>query len=442
LSAQTDIQLLAVHNAGCERQIDVVFVHGLGGDVTDTWKGQDSAGQPTYWPRWVAEDFPHVGVWVVGYPTTLVIGGSQPNRIPDLARQLIHKMLNERIEQRPFVMVTHSLGGLLAKQLLHLATHYTATGYRELWQQCVGVAFLGTPHGGAKIASMLSFLKNLGLSVLGFRVDSANLDELKKGAPALLELNMSFQQHIAQREIDCVLAPTNIVVYRETKKLGGSILVVDEISANPNIARAEIVNLAADHLSICKLADRQEAPFQWLRRILPLREGKPYRPFSSLPQPAGIVLICSARLADEPHPQQEHLLELVLRLRRYGINAVWEYPLSNESPVGWPVWRQRHLSQARTVLLIGSQHNQFAFSCKGEPEEAQPSLSGASLTASMVLGLGGTQSGCVLPVLIDGDPLSYLPNEFHDWFNDLRYPSRFDFLVHALCAPALTAASR
>ena len=53
---------------GCsnaDREADVVFVHGLGGDAKQTWHPD---GKPKdFWPKWIGEELPHVGVWSLDY---------------------------------------------------------------------------------------------------------------------------------------------------------------------------------------------------------------------------------------------------------------------------------------------------------------------------------------------------------------------------------------
>jgi hypothetical protein len=49
-----------------EQNIDVVFVHGLGGNAMSTWLSA-SADLSTYWPRWLAQDCPAANLWTLDY---------------------------------------------------------------------------------------------------------------------------------------------------------------------------------------------------------------------------------------------------------------------------------------------------------------------------------------------------------------------------------------
>jgi hypothetical protein len=43
--------------------LDIIFVHGLGGDRHETWQKTKDA----FWPRWLAEQFPTCRVYTAGY---------------------------------------------------------------------------------------------------------------------------------------------------------------------------------------------------------------------------------------------------------------------------------------------------------------------------------------------------------------------------------------
>lgn len=63
--ARRDLQRIA----GCDdpqRAMDVVFIHGLGGDSWTTWMA-DTNDIGAFWPNWLARDLPGLGLWTLGY---------------------------------------------------------------------------------------------------------------------------------------------------------------------------------------------------------------------------------------------------------------------------------------------------------------------------------------------------------------------------------------
>ena len=128
-----DDSLSTLHKiSGCDnddRKADVVFIHGLGGDAYKTWSnGKDHKKS---WPFWLGEAFPDVGVWSVEYAASIskwtrILGWFSAKKrdsgysmaLPDRALELLDAMQYSGIGQRPVLFICHSLGGLVAKQLL------------------------------------------------------------------------------------------------------------------------------------------------------------------------------------------------------------------------------------------------------------------------------------------------------------------------------------
>jgi len=74
--------------------------------------------------------------------------------LPDRARQVVDLMVQNQLGSRPLLLIGHSLGGLLAKQLLRRAYDDTRDDHRCIFANTKAVLFLGTTHQGASLASM------------------------------------------------------------------------------------------------------------------------------------------------------------------------------------------------------------------------------------------------------------------------------------------------
>jgi hypothetical protein len=46
-------------------RVNIVFVHGLGGHASDTWRRNGDA--TTFWPAWLARDIPGLAAWTLAY---------------------------------------------------------------------------------------------------------------------------------------------------------------------------------------------------------------------------------------------------------------------------------------------------------------------------------------------------------------------------------------
>ncbi len=223
---------------GCsnaDRTADVVFVHGLDGDATTTWHPKDKPDD--YWPKWIGEDIPQAGVWSVDYEARSLKWQGNALPLTDRAMSCLNKLVLAGIGQRPFVFVTHSLGGLLAKQVLRHAKELGGNNWEQFSEYCRAVVFLATPHSGSDLSGYVQYLKYV------LRPTEAVTD-LEAHDPRLRELNVWYRNNVASMGIETA-------VFYETQKTA-KIMVVDQTSADPGVAGVVPIPVETNHIEICK----------------------------------------------------------------------------------------------------------------------------------------------------------------------------------------------
>lgn len=78
-----------------------------------------------------------------------------PNRdIFEIAKSLYFSMINSKVGEKPYLLVCHSMGGLLAKIILNLARE---NNNHQILENIRGVVFFSTPHFGSDV--ILSIFK-------------------------------------------------------------------------------------------------------------------------------------------------------------------------------------------------------------------------------------------------------------------------------------------
>jgi hypothetical protein len=257
-----------------ERQLDVVFVHGLGGDPIATWRS--GTDENTSWPHWLALEFGEkIGVWSLGYaaaPTRWegvrvpFFGGKDPDAgaamsLPRRAENALDRLVGAGIGQRPVCFITHSLGGLLVKSILRRsADSQLAPDRLQVVEQCRGVLFLATPHHGSRLADLAGAIK--------VYLPSVSTLDLKDNDDHLMDLYEWYRSY----------APSHHILtrsYYENKETKGVVIVVPRSSADPGVAGDTArgpTPLDRDHLEISKPRNRQDQAYigstQLIRLIL------------------------------------------------------------------------------------------------------------------------------------------------------------------------------
>ncbi|KAM4129543.1 hypothetical protein ACJW30_01G031700 [Castanea mollissima] len=189
----------SVDYAGSQSELpllDVVFVHGIRGGAYRSWriaedktsttsglveKIDEEAGKlGTFWPgEWLSSDFPQARMFTLKYKTNLTQWSGASLPLQEVSSMLLEKLVAAGIGNRPVVFVTHSMGGLVVKQMLYKAK---AENIDNLVNNTAGVVFYSCPHFGSKLADMPW---RMGLV---FR-PAPTIGELRSGSPRLVELN-------------------------------------------------------------------------------------------------------------------------------------------------------------------------------------------------------------------------------------------------------------
>jgi protein SERAC1 len=191
-----------------EAKLDVVFVHGLGGDPVTTWSiTNDSEG---FWPRWLAVDLSAANVWSAGYDSSLFVGAltGAGSSLHDRSTVLLDFLISKSLGQRPILFVTHSLGGLIVKQMLRTCSDSISAEKKAFLAATRAIVFCGTPHQGSGLASTIC-------SIL-FLVTSKHVKELSLNEDTLLGLNAWFQNWALESGVVVVpyYEPRKPTVYR------------------------------------------------------------------------------------------------------------------------------------------------------------------------------------------------------------------------------------
>ncbi|POS78528.1 hypothetical protein DHEL01_v203086 [Diaporthe helianthi] len=240
--------------------VDIITVHGLSGHPHNTWTNFDTSH---YWPmQSLPQDVPRARIMAFGYSTTVSPFNKSTAIVSDVAKQLISHLINKRKsleeKQRPIIFIAHSLGGIVVKEFLHIASN---TGHHDLADCLRGILFLGTPHKGSHLASFMGVISHVVKSLLGRSADAV-LQDLSSNSRHLLELDQLLRFKLAR---------IDIYSFHELLPLKPlSRPVVERHSALLNIStELEQIGLEADHRQICKPPDRNHFIYETIaQRIL------------------------------------------------------------------------------------------------------------------------------------------------------------------------------
>ena len=255
-------QIIHVGSGSGEKRVNVIFLHGLGGDPRMTW--QHGADDQSFWPRWLVDDVKGLNVYSVGYESPISRLAGTAMHLTDRANNVLSRILaTTELREGQLIFIGHSLGGLVIKQLFRTAesrARYDAEAAR-LIDRVEKVGFLATPHSGADLARWGDRLRIL------VRPSAATIC-LVRNDPNLRDLNLWYRDWANERQMShLTLTETDPI------RILGTIVKPD--SGDAGLANSRPVSIAADHFTICKPADRDHDTYVLVREFIENRFERP-----------------------------------------------------------------------------------------------------------------------------------------------------------------------
>jgi WD40 repeat protein/pimeloyl-ACP methyl ester carboxylesterase len=258
--------LHVVHQPGTAPLLDIIFIHGLGGDSQRTWS-KDPGDPNLFWPQhWLSSE-PEIGrarILSFGYNASFLPGTPRSiYNIGDFAKELLYEMKFGKghdgedldIGKVPIIFVVHSMGGLVAKKAYLLGQNDET--YQDIIRSISAMVFLATPHRGTNLAEVLNKL----LTVL-FQSSRDFIADLNKSSPALEELNEQFR-HIAPK-----LSIWSFYETLATPVGPMKLMVLDKDSSILGYTKEISRPLDADHHGICKYSSPDDSNYVSVRNAL------------------------------------------------------------------------------------------------------------------------------------------------------------------------------
>ncbi|KAI1288155.1 hypothetical protein F5Y03DRAFT_98722 [Xylaria venustula] len=255
-----------------DAKVDIVFLHGLRGDMFQTWTRDG-----VLWPRdLLPKDIPESRIFLFGYDSGIthldqssVSNTEIHSDANDLCRKLADNRSSTKTENRPIILIAHSLGGLVAAQVLvHGDQMDHSSTAKSITKNLRGLVFLGTPFRGSSSARPAEIARKI-LSLFGINtqehtlkllgVDSERLDELTRAFSEVL--NKRRMSREAQDRIEALFCYETLQTKANSSLGFLSAQIVEPYSAQlPGCGDATPIR--ANHIDICKFATNKDEGYE------------------------------------------------------------------------------------------------------------------------------------------------------------------------------------
>jgi pimeloyl-ACP methyl ester carboxylesterase len=244
-----------------DRVADIVFVHGLGGGSHSTWK---NGATGFFWPDELGKELPECGVWSAGYEAGMVPWfGADGLPIEDRAVNLGHKLTTGNLGDRPIVFITHSMGGLMVKEIIVQSLTAGDAALSAFVSRIAGIVFCGTPHRGSDAALMARRLGAILRTQPHIRDMAAGERHLDRMHSRFVEWHRKAQP-LTEAYTEGLGMKRRLWWLRWLPRL----MIVPPGSADPQLAGCRCIPCHDDHVDLVKPASREHDVYAGVLRIV------------------------------------------------------------------------------------------------------------------------------------------------------------------------------
>jgi pimeloyl-ACP methyl ester carboxylesterase len=232
MSKNSILKLISAHKGNKKKA--VVFIHGLSGHELKTWQKKESLSLPELFSG--DKDLQEFDIYSYGYPTGFFL---KQYNIDDISRLLVTE-LNQLHGKQLIYLITHSQGGLIARQsILHLLDR----GKNDEVNRIQGIVYFAVPFEGAAAGTLMKWVAAFIPNILGKWVTSVQVLSLELFSKDLGKLNERWNWNFRNGNFPNLLEKAVIGLKDKT--------VNPFFSARPDYI-TDILEVDENHRSVCK----------------------------------------------------------------------------------------------------------------------------------------------------------------------------------------------